>query len=803
MIKNYFNTARQYLSRNKSFTLINISGLAVGIAACLLIFLVLHFETSFDNFHKKKDSIYRVFTVSKTPQGITYNTGVPMPTAEGLRIDYPDLLVASIFKTDKQITVPGNGKQVAEKFDEEDLFFAEPQFFDIFDFDWLSGDKSTALAESNTAVLTQDEAEKYFGDWRLAIGKTIIYENKINLKITGVLKNIPVNSDFPLKVVVSYSTLKTTDFKDGFSDWGGILSYHYCFVVLPHNITTDQFNHNLDVFVKKHKPADRVNDGMRIIPLNQMHYDSRAGVFSGHVFSRELVRTLGLIGLLLLIVACVNFVNLATAQAINRSKEVGIRKVLGSSRKKLILQFLTETFIIVLFSISIAIILVQLVVPFLNQMLDIKLAPSFLKDPAIITFLAMLIPAVTLLSGFYPALVLSGFNPVMAFKNKVYSNKKSGISLRRTLVVLQFGISQVLMIGMFVMVSQLNYFKNYPLGFNKDAIVNLHIPSDSISHSRLGELRNQFLQQPGIVEVSYSYASPSDDGDWLMNFKYNNSVTKTDFYASLKWADADYFKLYGLEFVAGGPYEKSDQVSGYVVNQTLLSKLGILNPRDAIGKYINIWDDKTKYAPITGVVKDFNVSSLKRPMIPVIMGSWSDGYGVMNLKLHPGTLKSSMKSVERLWSKTFPDYVYQYQFLDDKIAQFYSHDEQLAKLYKIFSAIAISISSLGLFGLVSFMAVQRTKEVGIRKTLGASVNQIIYLFSREFTLLIVIAFSLAAPIAWFLMNKWLQGFSYRITLGPGIFMLAMVVSVCIAWLTVGHRSIKAAMANPVKSLRTE
>jgi putative ABC transport system permease protein len=345
-------------------------------------------------------------------------------------------------------------------------------------------------------VLTQDEVEKYFGDWRQAIGKTITYENKKDLKITGVLQNLPVNTDMPLKVVVSYSTLKSTAFKDGLTDWGGILSYHYCFVELPVNITTVQFNHNLDVFVKRHKPADRVNDGLMAIPLSQMHYDSRAGVFSGRVFSKELIRALGLIGLLLLIIACVNFVNLATAQAINRSKEVGIRKVLGSGRKQLISQFLTETFIIILFAVSAAVVLVQLVLPFFNKLLEIRLDVAFLKDAFVLVFLAVLVLGVTLLSGFYPAIVLSRFNPIAALKNKVYSSEKSGISLRRALVVLQFGIAQVLLIGMFVIVRQMDYFKTYHLGFDKEAIVNLPIPADSISHGRLGELRIQFLQQP-------------------------------------------------------------------------------------------------------------------------------------------------------------------------------------------------------------------------------------------------------------------------------------------------------------------
>ncbi|HEX3385013.1 MAG TPA: ABC transporter permease, partial [Mucilaginibacter sp.] len=458
MIKNYFKTAWRSLSRNKSFALINISGLAVGIAACLLIFLVVHFETSFDNFHKKKDHIYRVFTVSKTPQGLSYNSGVPMPTAEGLRLDYPNLLVASIFKTDRQITVPGNDIQAPKKFDEENLFFAEPQVFDVFDFGWLAGDKTSALKDPNAVVLTQNEAEKYFGDWKQAIGKTIVYENKKQLKVTGILKNVPANTDLDLNIIVSYATLKTTDFKDGLTDWGGILSYNYCFVVLPDNMPIGQFNQDLDAFVKKHKPADRVNDGMRAIPLSQMHYDSRAGIYSGHTFSRELIRVLSAIGIFLLVIASVNFINLATAQAVNRSKEVGIRKVLGSGRRQLMFQFISETFLVALFAVVLAVVIAEVSLPFLSQLLDIKLASGFLNDSAVLIFLAIMLFGVTLLSGFYPALILSGFDPITALKNRILARKAKGVSLRRSLVVLQFCIAQVLLIGMLVIVRQMDYF---------------------------------------------------------------------------------------------------------------------------------------------------------------------------------------------------------------------------------------------------------------------------------------------------------------------------------------------------------
>ncbi|MCW3118671.1 MAG: yknZ 2 [Chitinophagaceae bacterium] len=802
MVKNYLKTAWRSLSRNKSYAVINISGLAIGIAACLLIFLIVQFETSFDNFHKKKDHIVRIFTESKKPAGISYESGVPLPTAEGLRLDYPQLEVASIFKNKGQITITNNN-QVLKKFKEPDIYFAEPEFFDVFDFDFLSGDKKTALKEPNTVLLTQDVAAKYFGNWRDAIGKNITYENKNILKVTGILKNMPVNTDFNLQIVVSYATLNNTYFKEDLTDWVSNFSYSHCFVVLPGNLSVDRFNTDLASFVKKHKPAGYAKVGMTAIPLLEMHYDSRAGVFSGRTFSKQLINAISLIGMFLLVIACVNFINLATAQAVNRSKEVGVRKVLGSNRRQLVMQFMSETFIITFFAVLLAIAAAGAALPYLNKLLEIELTSSFIYDPVILLFLGGLIVGVTFLAGFYPAMVLSGFNPIMALKSKITVRSAGGISLRRALVVLQFCIAQVLVIGTLVIISQMDYFKNRSLGFDKDAIINVAVPTDSLSQTRKDGLRNQLLQQPGIKAVSFSYASPSDNGSWSTDFKFNNSSKKTDFNANLKWADPEYFKLYNLKFVAGHPYEKSNQVRGYVVNETLLKKLGINDPKDAIGKIINIFDDKTKLAPIVGVIKDFNVTSLRKEIPAVIMGSWPDVYQNIDIKLQGGDMKQSLASVGKLWSSTFTENVYEFTFLDEKVAKFYSKEDQLSQLYKVFAGIAIFISCLGLYGLISFMAVQKTKEVGIRKTLGASVGHIVYLFSKEFTLLIIVAFAISGPIGYYFMHSWLQAFSYRITIGPGIFLLAMAVSVVIAWLTVGYKAVTAALANPVKSLRSE
>ncbi|MGY4536352.1 putative ABC transport system permease protein [Mucilaginibacter sp. UYNi724] len=804
MIRNYFKTAWRSLIRNKSYTIINIVGLAVGIAACLLIFLVINFETSFDNYHVNKDHIYRVLAKRTSSEGVKYRAGVPFPTSRGMRVDYSNIpLIGSIFDdNNKQLSITTNNGEV-KRFKETDVFFTEPQLIKMFDFGWLAGDEKNALVEPNTIIISKKVAEKYFGKWVNAMGKTIRYNNTLDLKVTGIMLDPPANTDLPITIAVSYSTLKNTEYKNNQEDWGSTFGSHSCFVLLPNNVTEKSFNQSLVGFIKKHKPDDVKRDAFLLQPLAEMHYDTRAGLYTNQVFSKDLIKALSLIGLFLLIIACVNFVNLATAQAVNRSKEVGIRKVLGSQRRQLILQFLSETFIITLFSIILAIGLSEFGLTSLNKLLEIQLTANFITNPVIIAFLIAVLVGVTLLSGMYPALILSGFNPIAALKNKITRGKSNGITLRRSLVVLQFGIAQVLIIGTIVIISQLNHFKNSALGFDKDAIITVSLPNDSLSRLKLSALKSEILQQPGVKSLSYSFASPSDNMNGASPIKYDNAEKETDFRVNMKWADADYFALYNMKFIAGRPFTKGDTVREYVVNETLLKNLGVTDPKEAIGKTINLWDDKNLTQKIVGVVKDFNVSSLREQIPPVLMGTWTGQYQKANIKLKPANVKQTLAAIEKLWIATFPEEIYEYKFLDEKIASFYKKEDQLSILYKIFAGMAIFISCLGLYGMVSFMAVQRTKEVGIRKTLGASVANIVYLFSKEFTLLIVVSFVIAAPIAWYFTQQWLQDFTYKIKPGIGIFVISIGSSIIIAWITVGYKAITAALVNPVKSLKSE
>ena len=566
-------------------------------------------------------------------------------------------------------------------------------------------------------------------------------------------------------------------------------------------MTYEQLNKNLLDFTKRHETAEYA--ARRVFfaqPLTDIHFDGRFGTYTHHTFSKTLITSLSLIGLFLLIIGCINFINLATAQAVNRAKEVGVRKVLGSRKKQLVWQFICETFIITLLAVIIAVAIAYSTLPFLNQLLNTGIAVQF--DAGIMLFLASVLIGVTFLSGLYPAIILAGFNPITALKSKLTAKTVGGISLRRVLVVLQFTAAQALIIGTLVVVGQMDFFRNAPMGFDKDAIININIPGDSLSITKRDALKTQLLGHSSIKSVSYSTFAITDDSHWGSDFKFDNAAKPVDFNADLKWADADVFKTYGLQMIAGSPYRASDTVREFVVNESLVKQLGFRNPKDIIGKKIDMWGGNLK-GPVVGVVRNFNASSMKDALYPVIMAPFKYVYGTMAVKMQPENLQQALSLIEKDWNAAYPDYVYKYQFLDDKIASFYEQENQLSQLYKIFAGIAIFISCLGLYGLVSFMAVRRTKEIGIRKVLGASSGNIFYLFSKEFILLIIFAFAIAAPLAYYFMHNWLNNFSFRISIGADVFVITLAASIILVWLTVSYRSIKASIANPVESLRSE
>ncbi|RWY50137.1 ABC transporter permease [Mucilaginibacter gilvus] len=808
MLKNYFKIAWRNILRHKGYSIINISGLSVGIAACLLIFVILQFELSFNTGFTNYKSLYHVATKQIGEDGTTYNPGVSVPALDALRIDFPQVKFAALNSSyGSQLTVPGNDPNNAlndKKFSEDvGVFFMEPQFFDIFHSDWLAGDKS-ALDQPNMVVIAQSTATKYFGNWKQAMGKTLKMDNVLTLRVAGIIGDAPDNSDFPLKVMVSYTTWKEHPKDYNYShEWGSLSSNHQIFAELPQNMTAANMDKQLVRFTAKFaKDKTKVTRAHFLQPLSDMHFDTRFGNTIGdHSTSMATLRILGLIAVLIIVMASINFINLSTAQSVSRSKEVGIRKVLGSTRKQLISQVLGETTLIVVFSVAIAVAIAELALPYLK---NIATVPDNIRlfNAGTMMFLALTTIAVIILSGIYPALVVSGFKPILAIKNKITAASVGGIPLRRALVVGQFFIAQLLIIGTLVAVKQMNYVNDADLGFNKSAVLILPGYTDSISLGKMQTFKQQLLQNPQVKSVSFTSDAPSSDNNWGSNFYYNNDMKGATFGVFMKFADADYFKTFGFKFAAGGGFDLSDTTRQVVVNETLVHKLGVKNAGDAIGKTFKLGGAK-KWANIIGVVKDFKTNSLRDAVRPIVILTQKEYEGQAAVKIQTTSLSKTTAAVKALWEKTYPEYAYSGYFLDEKIAKFYEQENKLALVYKIFAGIAIFISCLGLYGLVSYMAVQRTKEVGVRKVLGASVANIVFMFSKEFLLLIGIAFLIAMPTAWYLMSQWLQNFAYRIPLTAGVFLLAIVGSMGIAWLTVSYKALKAALVNPVKSLKSE
>jgi len=813
MFKNYFKIARRNLVRNKSYAAINITGLAVGIAVCMVIFIIIQFQTSFDNFHSKKDRIYRVITEYHSAESgnVSYGKAVPFPMPLGLKTAFPQIeQVAPIFVShdDQLLIVDNNGNAEKDFKEQHGVFYTSPSFFKIFDFPLLAGSYES-LKDPNNVLLTKETAEKYFGDWKTAIGRTIklemggyMFDHGTDvLKVSGILASIPANTDFQLKVVVSYGTGFTGDYLAKSTDWDGNVAGFGCYILLPPNTSADNFNQQLRAYCRTVESA--LNKDSHIAQqLSAVHYDTQVGNYSNKTISHELLNVLWLIAAFILLIACVNFVNLSTAQAVNRAKEVGVRKVLGSNKSQLQAQFIVETFLIVISAVTIAAVITIFALPSVGRLLELSLAFNIFSNPAIILFLLAVTIVVTALAGFYPSVVLSRFNPVNALKSKLTSNTQ-GISLRRGLVVFQFIIAQALIIGTLIIVKQMDYFTNQPLGFDKDAIINVPFRVDSLRLSKLDYLKKQLLSVNGVQAVSYSSNTPVENGTDLWSIiKYNHAVKQTDFEVITKFGDDGYVPAYKLPLIAGRNLLPSDTTKEFLVNESLMKSLGIKNPEDILNKNMTTWHDQIK-GTVVGVLKDFNDQSFRHDLAPLLITTDIAMYNQVGIKLATTNMSSTIQSVKKVFGKTFPDFVYEYKFLDEKIGSFYKQENQLAQLYKIFAAIAIFLSCLGLYGLASFMAVQRIKEVGIRKVLGATAGSIVYLFSKEFIILIAIAFTIATPIAWYYMHQWLQAYAYRINISWWLFAAAGLVAIIIALATISFQAVKAAIANPVKSLRSE
>ena len=795
MIKNYLKIAWRTLLRYKAYTGINIFGLTLSITAAMLIFTLVLYEFSFESFNHNKDRIYRIVTDLKDDATLTHIPCVPQPLGKAFRNDYTFAEQTARVVAYRNVLVALPEDKDVKKFQEEGIAFAEPSFFDIFDFPLAKGDKKTALINPNSALITENIAKKYFGQTDV-IGKTLLVNNNINFTITGVLKDLPPNTDRRQEIYLSYDNLK--DWNKRFasdSSWGNFYTGSNCFLLLHKGVSPATVDKAFPAFTAKYYKAEDAKDkSFHLQPLTDIHTDI---TYDGRIDPKYFYALL-IIGIFLLVTACMNFINMATAQALNRSKEVGIRKVLGSLRNQLFWQFIAETAIITIVAGIIAWLAAIALLPSLNELTTAHMSLSLLYTGKMIGFCIALLLFVIFAAGSYPGLILARFKPVLALKSKLSQAHIGGFSLRRILITTQFGISQLLILAMIIIAWQVHYSMSLDMGFNKDAIVTVPVPVNNLT--KMHTLRDRIAAFPGVENVSLCFQPPASRHNQNTDITYDNRPKSENWSINVKAADDQYVKTFDLHILAGRNIYSSDTVHEFLVNETFVKKIGAASPRDVIGKTISVNNDA---APIVGVVRDFHDYSLKEEIDALCIDADADRYEVCCIRINPHKVPETLAFISNIWNQNYPEYVYSYAFLDDRIADFYLLDNVLLKLIEIFAGIAILISCLGLYGLVSFMALRKTKEIGIRKVLGAGVGQICWLFGREFSRLLLIAFAVAAPLGWAATHVYLQEYKYSIHPGPGLFIIGLLCSVFIAVIAVGYRSLRAATANPINSLRSE
>ncbi len=813
MLKNYFITSIRFIKREKLFSLMNIVGLSLGIGCALVIYKILEHETSFDKHHQNYKRIFRVINeFEETEQGKVYFAGQPHALAEGLRNDFGIKAAMSYYEKNGLITVEdqdGNEKRFKE---EEGLAFIQPEFLELFDFEWISGDPSTALSDQGKVILTSSIAQKYFGfsekEVHLARGKSLTLENEKTLYISAVISDLPSTSDFPFTALFHYQDQDATNryFYEGKS-WQEYNSNTNCFVLLNEAGSSGQFEGQLKEYLMKYQPEDMASlMELKLQPLSELHSSSEVTRnYRGQTVSDNKLIALGIVGLFMIITACINFINLSTAQAVKRSKEVGVRKSLGGNKVQLVTQFLSETLLITLIAAIVGLFVAELLSSQIENIFGYEISLNLFQGFGMLKIVGGIVLVVAFVSGIYPAFILSRLNPILAVKNSLNAKQTSGfLSLRRALVVFQFAISQILIIGILVLNLQMDYFLTKDLGFNEESIITFKLPDSD--PDKLQTLKNNLLANPQIDKVSFSTSGPL--ATWKVNNPiYHPAITVENPSGNLKNIDEEYIDLYELELVAGENFKVGSPADHAVVNRKLTELIGFDDPAAALGEQFQYGRSGNKYT-IIGVVEDFHARSLRQEMDYVVLANqkWNIYHAGIKFNADQSSysdIKRLIENIETHWTAAYPQNVFDFEFYDEHLASLYATEQRVSEVFKIIVVIAIIIGCLGLYGLVSFMTNQKTKEIGIRKVMGASVLSIWSIFSKEMITLLVIAFVVAAPVAYWAMNLWLNNYSYRIELTPSVFVISILVSIIIALVTISYKSIRASRANPVLSLRDE
>ncbi|GAB2790275.1 ABC transporter permease [Rhabdobacter roseus] len=817
MIQNYLKIAWRNLWSQKVFSFINIIGLTAGLTCCFLIVLFVRHELSYDQFQTRFDRIHRItyfprFAGLEQPLALT-----PPPVSPLLAESFPEVEAsARMFRSPATVEVKKADGAAPAKYDEDRFFFTDPAILDIFSFEFIKGNPQEALRDKFSVVLSEKTARRYFGEAD-PLGQTITYEGKYPLKVAGVVKDYPDHSHIHPELLANYETMYATENEGARQNipYNWIISHSYTYVLLRPDSKAETINARFPQFIKTHADAEVANGiEYRLEPMKDfyLHTDAQNTPEPVSSMSRLYV-FLGIAGLTLLI-ACINFINLSTARSLRRAKEVGLRKVMGSYRQQLIAQFLGESLLLSTLALGLALVLIGLLLPLLNSLTDKQLTLGyFLSDGVLVLLFVGIAVGAGVLSGIYPALVVSGFEPVATLKGNFLSGKARGGVLRQVLLGVQFVASIALIIGTLVMGQQLRFLQNRPLGFNKDFIITANTRSPKItnvfatasdsSYQRLSTFREVLLQNPQIEAVTLS-SQVLGDGSVRRNVVPEGRAAQEELlFASVLAVDYNFAGTYGLQVLAGRDFSEqygTDKSAGYLVNEAAVKQFGWRSAEAAVGKSLNV---EGKAGRVVGVLKDFHNQSLYTPIASLVLHIEPPQLTLVSIKLRPTQVEGTLQAVQSTWDRYFPEKSFEYQFLDRNLAQLYDREQRRGTLISYFAGLAILISCLGLYGLIALVTQQKTREIGIRKVLGASVGSVVILLAKNFVVLVLVAMVIAAPLAWWAMDQWLQEFAYKITIEWWIFAAAGLLTLLIALLTVSFQSVRAALMNPVKSLRSE
>lgn len=779
------------LSRNRLFTFLNIAGLALGMAGGILVFSLVKYHLSVDAYHKNADRIYRAVVDLHLGDGnIERERGSAYKLHSTLKKEY-SAVERTTYLAHKPLTIAvSENNSVHKYFEKEAAAFTNADYFGIFDYEWKAG--TPAVLESpNTVVLTERYARKFFGTGT-AIGKSIKLDNQQVVVVAGIVKDYPTNTDLKTDIFVSLPTLKALVPKYGYEDWGWIESSRETFVMLSSADLKQKFDKQMPAFSKKYYGADSEIFRYHLQDLSDIHFN----IDYGGKIKKSTISLLLIIGVLMVVIACINFINLSTALSFRRYKEIGVRKTLGSSQAQIFWQFIGETAVVAVLSVIFAMALASLAAPMLSEWLKTPVSINLLSDFALMGFLVLLLVGIVFIAGFYPAMVVANFQPLKALKNITELPKR--FTLRKGLVVTQFSIACILIAVSMLVVMQLDYLRNKDLGLNKDLILHVNIPNTE--SNSMNTFKNQLLQKSDIENVSFFRTAPTSQSGNGGSIKFENREWEK-FIGRSKTADAAYIDTYGIKLVAGRKPVASDTLRELLVNEKMVKDLGLKSPEEILNKRILV-GDFSKTGIVVGVVANFNNTDLYSGIEPTIIFSSQAHYRQAAIKLKTYNA-ATIQDIAKLWERLYPDNVFEYSFFKEDVALFYEREELISNLTKTFAALSVFISCLGLFGLATFSIRQRTKEIGIRKVLGASVFSIATLLSLDFLKLVLVSIVVAVPVAWYFMAEWLKDFAYHVSIEWWIFVAMGIVAVVVALLTICYQAIRAALVNPVKSLKTE